>query len=992
MQRADRLLVFFQPTQPDDSDQIRQFGRVYSFDTDTGILAATSEEVTGEFHFNPLALSPNGELLAVISSHYEMGEDPIFRTATLEIEKYLPNELEISWDFYKVGTAAFVNDDELWIPNDAESVPEESIVVYNLVDESTRFVEDASRTLLLLPDADNQRVFIASYDLQSLYLFDTSSTQLTTQVAITALPLDVEVDSKHSLYHILSTAGQLFLVSDSAFQVDDAFPHLVNQRFDVSNAGAMLEISQGAPSRGLLFDSVGERLFARRTVRSAGLILEPLSYHILDELPIPVEAMALDATQNHLYSVGPVSDADLLTRVVRKLDLETLAVESTATHVVNACTDRAGVVGMEVDPDKQELWVLSPVTDLCDPLEPWVRKTKPATLTVYDILDHVTKEAEYEFPSSDSTWKRTRVGELVLDPERSRALLSFQPGDRSIPTSILTFPFDSDPLEPSGEILLPTDTAMMDRVYDVAEDLKHDLLYYLTFYRQTSEYFLAALDLRSDTFEGVWHLNFLDKSTVARIGFDPVSNRFAAVSAPDSIVYLFDNPVSPTRRPPPTVIPSGKTGTDGVTGGFGQTIAGIELDWEVGTMFADRIEGWIVERREDPELGLKPSAEWINLTPVQLPADLSEWTDTTADRGTSYYYRIRPITDGTLPAQPLDLGPVASGGDSRQWVATVPEVAVFMQPDSTRELLIAVETLDRRLQPVTIRASSTDPQVEVSVSPRQIPIPGTTRLFLNCTAGTPPGTYAATVTVSDAAATQTVSTVVQVPRPGQRVLTERILRAPTRITLLSDSDLDQKRMSVRGQLGIQRRLASPTSVIVKALLPTGETLSASGGVVAPTGEFTAEFAVPPTSPPGEEWFVRATWKGSLDAVGGNSVPFNLPVFTNSPKNLGPELPQSEGNVLLVQGLPPEEDTSDDLARRRNKSHRELNRRRFFAKENTLVSDATPLKEDVVKTIEGMRESKYFLACFLGDATDEHPEGFAFYLNENEVLTPVISLT
>ena len=972
---VDSLLVFFQPTIDGNENEVDGFGRVYTFDAGSGIFGASSEPVIGEFPFNPLALSPDGKLVAVISKNSTQ-RNPIFMTSSFETFDTLPRDDEISSEFWILGGGAFANNQEIWIPNDAESVPKQSIAVYDLAEKSTRFIEGASRSQYLVADPDLGRVFIASRELQSLYVLDSSATEVTTQLDVSVLPADMDVDSGQGFFHILANAGRVYLVADAPPEVSDGTPHLVSRLSEVSDLGSVVEVAQGEPSRGLLFDANGEQLLARRHYKSPPRVFETQGYQPLTVEMSPAEVFALDSTLNRLYTLGPVSDKGMETRQLQELNSNTFEVLRTIDSI-SACTNEPAAVGMEVEPDTGKLWVLIPKqSSFC-----FRKASSPPNLRVYGLSDPATLEREYSFLNA------RRVGDLVLDTERNRALVSVESATLSLSTSILTFTFGSDPLEPSGEILLPTDTVMMDRIYDVAEDLEHDLLYYLTFYRQTSEYFLAGLDLRSDTFEGVWDLGFLDKSTVARIGFDPVSNRFAAVSAPDSIVYLFDNPVSPTRRPPPTVIPSGKTAAGGVTGSFGQTIAGIELDWEVGPMFADRIDGWSVERREDPDLGLRPSAEWINLTPVQLPADLSHWTDTTADRGSSYLYRTRPITDGTLAAKPLDLGPVVSYPDSRQWVGTIPEVAVFMAPNSTRELLIAVETLDRRLQPVTITASSTDPQLEVSVSPRQIPIPGASRLFLSCADGTPPGSYAATVTVSDDEATQTVSTIVQVPRPGQRILTERILRAPTQITLLSDSDLDQKRMSVRGQLGIQRHLASPTNVIVKALLPTGETLSASGGVVAPTGEFTAEFAVPATSPPGEEWFVRATWKGSLDAVGGNSVPFNLPVFTNSSKNLGPELPQSSGSVLLVQGLPPKGDTPDDLAGKRNKGHRNLIRRRFSAKENTLASEAIPSTTVVFDAMESMKSGPYYLAYFLGDATVDHPEGFAFRLNESEVLTP-----
>ena len=165
----------------------------------------------------------------------------------------------------------------------------------------------------------------------------------------------------------------------------------------------------------------------------------------------------------------------------------------------------------------------------------------------------------------------------------------------------------------------------------------------------------------------------------------------------------------------------------------------------------------------------------------------------------------------------------------------------------------------------------------VSVTPDSLSLPGSADLMIEASAEAAPGVYSVTATATDGKIVGNVPILVHVRRMIDESDFGSVLRRPTEISLSSDSNLDQARMSLRGQLGILRSLASPTSVEVEALLPSGETLSATG-VVAPTGEFTVEFEVPSGHEPGTDWIWRATWPGSLNAVGGSSPRFRLPVF------------------------------------------------------------------------------------------------------------------
>ncbi|MCA9443728.1 MAG: hypothetical protein KC964_23215, partial [Candidatus Omnitrophica bacterium] len=186
-----------------------------------------------------------------------------------------------------------------------------------------------------------------------------------------------------------------------------------------------------------------------------------------------------------------------------------------------------------------------------------------------------------------------------------------------------------------------------------------------------------------------------------------------------------------------------------------------------------------------------------------------------------------------------------------------------------------------------------------------VSLPVAERFILSSSPEASPGLYFAEAVIESGSLYRSyIPIIVEVAPDFQTApVNDTILREPTRISLSSDSELDDSRMSVRGQLGVLRDLASPSSVEVQVLFADGS-IRSNTGVVAATGEFTVEFEVPPTHPSGEEAIVRATWPGSPDAVGGSSNHFHLPIYrSDGEKGTGQEI--DLGEVITVSGPAPD---------------------------------------------------------------------------------------
>ena len=128
----------------------------------------------------------------------------------------------------------------------------------------------------------------------------------------------------------------------------------------------------------------------------------------------------------------------------------------------------------------------------------------------------------------------------------------------------------------------------------------------------------------------------------------------AIASFPDSRIHFFDNPFSATKQGRTKGVP------EQIGLSLGQTTSGIEIEWEVPDSVAGDIEGWIVERRRDPADHDRPFEKWIRLTPLSVPAPIRTWTDTTAQEGCGYFYRVRPIGVGAALTSPGTMGPVST--------------------------------------------------------------------------------------------------------------------------------------------------------------------------------------------------------------------------------------------------------------------------------------------------------------------------------------------
>jgi WD40 repeat protein len=938
----NRLWVLFSPTQMNDPNTVKNSGFLARFDPETGskeIFPATFE---GLFYSQSLTLSPDGKYLAAAHKDTPFAQIPIFDAESGALLPNLPTAAGLASAFEVNGAAAFVDNHHLWLANASESDPAKSIAVYDVVDATVAgFIANASESEAFSFDAAALKVYVASQNLGSMYVLAATAAQQTTQLDVTVSPLDMISDPVGNIVAILSDQGRLYLVADVPVGVTGGSPHYLSRQ---QGLGAN-------PRAGLVPDPERERLLVGRQPRGRPRIVETNGYGQIGELPTTAEAVAVDQERNLIYTSGYISINLSDGQIIHEIDGHSL-------QIIRAITTLPGVflppgesifarlfigrIGMKVDPASRRLWVLSPGF--------------LSTPTLFSIDLVTSASLEYTFPFTGIEV----ASNLILDATHGTALVVLQ----SLDSEIFSFNLNGDSLTPLGSPLLLPDVS----VNDSAEDLEHGLVYYLIYNFSSLEFQLAVLDVNTDppTLYNTYSLDFLSGSNQASLAFNPQTNRFAVASAPDSQVTFFDSPVDPVRRPGP----GGKSGHGekavyDITAQTGQTFSGIEFSWQVPGPVSSQVRGWVIERRRDPGNDQAPFEDWIRLTPLPLPSNLTNWTDTTAQSGVSYLYRIRANVQGVATLHPALLGPVSTDPGPSHWLANVPEVAVTLLPGGTRELLLSVAAIPRSTT-IVLNTEAAGPLM-LSVTPTSIPLPGTARLLLQSDPGTPQGIYAVSAMIQEGTRIAHLPVIVHVLPAGAQNAVDRISRQTTHLFLSSDTvDLYQERMSVRGQLGILRREANPTGILVQANLPNNQILSASG-VVAPTGEFTAEFNVPANSD--GDWLIRATWPGSLDSVGGSSGLFSLPVFTGS-RRKGIDQPPDLGALITVAGQVPPTGAAEDMSYLKQTLFRTFfgNRLVNTSERFANVVRTNPTKEDLKDIVRNkVNTNRYVLFYLLGDS-------------------------
>ena len=822
-----------------------------------------------ESAFRILAVAPTG------SAHN--GTIPVLDAATMSIVRLL-DEMLIDPNFTSNGAAHFSDTNDLWLTNSSPFHPQLSIAV---VDPQTgqplRFISGADRGQIFEIDPLSKNVFVGSQELQSLYTVPDRADTISAQLDVEASPVEISFDAILDNYQVLSKNGRLYLVSDDIPSVTDNRAQFLNR---IPSFG-------DNPISGLLSDPDRRRIFVGRQPGLPPLAFETERYQQIGELPFPADAMAIDASRNLLYVAGLPIGATL-GRTIWEIDGDSLVV----LRDLVVLPDLPGPSGpapapveMVVDTVGQGLWVLFPLT-----------ATAPPILRAYSIT---SGQAIF----GDIILQGEVVSNLNLDSKRNRILVTSEaPG-----VDAQTFPFSL-----TSGIGSPFASGLSSRL-DAAPDIDSELLYYLGFDEIMQGYRLVALDLITDQIVGNFILPFLSGAENAQIAFNPSTNRFAISSAPDSFVHLFHNPLPTTIRPQPGPPPlpknSGKISPPAVMGQIGQTSHGIEL-----TYFYDHplVRGYVIERRRAPSPSFVPNEEWIRLTPLPLTPDQLSFTDVTAREGVPYLYRVQVLLEGSFAVDPLLLGQVLWGMGSNGWLASIPDLVVSLRPDDGLNLPITISTETPTQETVRLQVIQADPTVfaEAFAFPGTVPRPGVSTLNIVLRGGIPRGTYPLVVEVSEAgSASQTLVLLVRIVDDLQGVRTQHILRHPARIRLSSDSDLEQGRIALRGQLGSQRAEVIPTGMDVTARRGDGMIVNADRVIVA-TGEFTAEFDVPLGNPQGGIWALRATWPSSLDNVGGNSPLLRIPLFAGGNKGggPGPEL----GRIVMAGAEPPAGSMSQDI--------------------------------------------------------------------------------
>ncbi|MCA9435348.1 MAG: hypothetical protein KC978_06150, partial [Candidatus Omnitrophica bacterium] len=845
--------------------------------------------------------------------------------------------------------------EEVWIPNQREGDADKSLGVFNTNSQSLSFfVADATDSAFLESDRGLGKVFVASQNLQSIYILSATSAKTTSQLDLSVIPQDIEVDIPGNTFSVLSQQGRLYLVSDRPVGTTDTPPRLTARR-----------LGYGAnPRAGLLFDSERDRLYVGRQPKGQPVVLDTNGYQPIVNLPKPAEAIALDTMRNEIYLTSP-HPSDLFKKEIWKVDGDTLADPTEELSVLNdvplpAGRSEDGEIEMTITGNGQTLWVSFPGYFF------------PPRLIAIDTIDGTSDEYS-DFPMGF-------IGNLRGIGHRILVTVRDIDSDKTF-----IYSFSSVAGLGSPDIYDLNDDFIDDAVLD--ENAKR--VYYLAYSDTQNDYHLIAFDLDSNTFlEQEFTLEFLDESTEARLTLNPQTERFAIASFPDSQVHFFDNPFPNAAKDAKGVVPAFEVFQS-------PSSWGIDLHWLPNGAVEDHIKGWIVERRRDPGSDRPPYESWICLTPRPLPPDLDYWTDTTASPGVDYRYRVIAQSKTDTPIQPVTLGPIQADPQDMAWRATFPEVSIALHPGETRELTFLAEPIQQNPYLTGLQARAEGP-ISFETTETFVSLPVAERFILSSSPEASPGLYFAEAVIESGSLYRSyIPMIVEVAPDFQTApVKNAILREPTHISLSSDSELDDSRMSVRGQLGVLRDLASPSSVEVQVLFADGS-IRSNTGVVAATGEFTVEFEVPPTHPSGEEVIVRATWPGSPDAVGGSSNHFHLPIYrSDGEKGTGEEI--DLGEVITVSGPSPEganADSANYLARKivDTFSSRRLSEDQKVFSELTQVAglrSSTPTYDVLKSTLsEGITTDKFVLLYIRGDAIHNDVGKAEILMTQQERITP-----
>lgn len=954
----ERLLVLFSILQPGTSDLLEPTGYVTAFDLETGATLAHSNPFPGEFTAHSLDISPDNQVVIVAAGEFGTDPMPLLEADSLSLVRTLNG----GPGFTSQEAAIFVSNNEIWVSNASEGQPDLSIAVFDIhASTPTGFIADASESQAFLLDPVLDRVFVASQGLGSLYVLDATATRMETQLDVTVEPFDFVADPLNNLFLLLSRQGRLYLVSDETTGATPTAPRLVSRRNGL-----------GANARaGLLQDFDRDRLIVGRQPKGKPRLLETTTYAETGELPLPAEALALDALSNRIYSIHAKDPDNLFFgQTIRSIDADSLVPDATPVGnlpdaLIPPANGKEANIESAVDEESQSLFVLSPAGLFSNP-----------RLTEFNLVDGTSQEFVFTNPIA-------QVNHLSLDIDRDRVLLVENDTIRFFPTAGAVF-------EPTESLTLSEgeDTFI---VFDSAPDRAKDRMYYLVYYARSiplsDGFSLIAVSLVGDatqpaTILGRVNLDFISGNN-SSLAYNPLTDRFAVCSSPNSNIHLFDNPFASK---------SGKvSGLEIISGDIIQATNGISFQWLVPPSAESDVEAYMIERKR-ATLDTLPD-DWIRLTPAGIPSSVTGWLDSTVESGTTYSYRVSVLSRTRLFA-PLEIGPASWTPTDSSWIPHIPQVefrahageaietTLFLRPDRPRHGFVDI-------------AAIADSALVVSVTPEQIPLPGTAAVTIQTTTSTPTGAHGITFRLTEGPTTAAVQLILRVFPPTDQIRTASVLRQPAEIFMTSDSRLDSQRFSVRGQLGVSRKVAEPTGLKVFARTPSGEVRS-STGVIAATGEFTAEFVLDASESNLEDWRFRAVWNGSTDSVGGSSLISSLPRVT--PGTKGPASPAELGSIVLVQGTPQEDSQAarEELELMAERVYSTFLSNRFEEKmDDSAVSDfslgsivsITPEISAIQNAVTGADAAERFVLLYLLGDAEAQAGSVEFRLKAGESLIP-----
>jgi len=938
----ETLFVLFAPTEMGDPDVVKNEGFIARFDVSTGAVVS-SATFTGEFTPHSLAYSPLLRRLAVAPSASGQRRIPLIDADTMNLLPPL-TETSFSNSFESGGSAVFADPHHLWINNAVDSASQQSILSVDISHPLRHsFISNATESLSMLADQGLNKIYIASERLDSLYVLSATSTTLTTQVDVTVKPADLLPDPVTNNWLLLSDQGRLYVVADRPLGASDTVPRFV-ARYPGFGAG---------PRAGLVPDQVNGRLIVARSPSSRPRVLEREGFQEMGEIPAAAEALVFNASRNLIYSVGSKTGIAKDGQVLKEVDGYSLS-------LIRDVMDLSDILMPPGDPIFGQVKMAADVhTDMLWLLAPGFLMTGPSL----QRIDPVAAAREiFRFPYDSSAIP----GNLLIDTDRQRILMTL---DHQESVEIETFDFSSfPPATPSSRFDLHAQD-----VWDSAADLESGLVYYLVESLTFTE--LIVFDLESDAVLARVPLPFLRYETAMNIAFNPKSNRFAVSSSPAGSLFLFDNPFTEIlqRRMTKDTQPRVSVSPFDVGSGMG-------ISWRVDDGLQSEIAGWIIERKEQITSPETVPDEWICLSPIQLPANLTWWNDTTAEKGIPYLYRVRANTKSSNRVKSATIGPLVRDSSSPTWGVNIPVMATLLLPGSEDMVSVAITSSTKTVRSVSLHVETADPVI-AQVSRTKVLLPGVSSLIVSVTESALPGTYPVIVSMSDEQTLTMVPLLVRVVDQRIKITTHYIFRQPVPIFLSSDSSLTTRRISIRGQVGILRRNATPTGIVIRTRLPNGEILSATG-IVAPTGEFTTEIPVS-SLPLNGNWLIRATWPGSFESAGGSSQPFHIPVFNESNrKDDGAE--HEIGQVVAVSGKPPQGTTLQVQNTSAQRIYDTFLSKRIKGTNNQLFSSITmqPSLSNLRRSLEEKSSNPFVLLYLLGDAS-KTATGLEFILSATE---------